>query len=98
MSTIIMEPEIASEESVPATDNQAADNLASRVKEAALSYLNSLGGEEPKQVYDLFLSQMEKPLLEVMLQHNHRNQSITAKQLGLSRGTLRTKMKQHELF
>ncbi len=98
MSAVVADPEIESEISAPSTDSRATDNLASMIKKATHSYLDSLDGGEPAQVYELFLSQMEKPLLEVMLNHNNRNQCVTARQLGLARGTLRAKMKKYELF
>ena len=72
--------------------------LHAHVQMAVERYLVTLEGEEPEGVYDLFLSQLEKPLLEVILRHTHGNQSRTAKILGLNRGTLRTKLKEHGLL
>jgi len=44
-------------------------------------------------VYDMMLGEVEKPLLEVVMKHTKGNQSNAAKALGLSRGTLRKKLK-----
>jgi Fis family transcriptional regulator, factor for inversion stimulation protein len=43
-------------------------------------------------VYDMVLASVEKPLLEVVLQHVDGNQSRAADLLGLNRNTLRKKM------
>lgn len=72
--------------------------LHSHVQVAVERYLKTLDGEEPNDVYALFLPQLEKPLLEAILRHTHGNQSRTAKILGLNRGTLRSKLKQHGLL
>jgi len=41
----------------------------------------------------MVLGEVEKPLLEVVMKHTKGNQSNAAKALGLSRGTLRKKLK-----
>lgn len=79
------------------TNNQR-EYLSDTIRKAVVNYLDALDGAEPKDVYALFLAQLEKPLLEVMLNRNRGNQSTTAKQLGLARGTIRTKMKQYDLL
>ncbi len=59
MSIAVAEPENQLDAPVSVSaDNQGVGNLASMVKEAALKYLESLDGEEPAQVYNLFLSQV----------------------------------------
>ncbi|MDO4250619.1 MAG: helix-turn-helix domain-containing protein [Moraxella sp.] len=72
--------------------------LHTHVQLAVERYLNTLEGEEPNDVYALFLAQLEKPLLEAILRYTHGNQSRTAKILGVNRGTLRSKLKQHGLL
>ena len=40
----------------------------------------------------MVIQQVEQPLIKVVLQQTHNNQSEAAKILGISRGTLRKKM------
>lgn len=61
-------------------------------------YFDQLEGEQPNNVYDLVLGEVERPLLEATLAYTNNNQSKTAAILGLNRGTLRKKMKQHHLL
>lgn len=56
-------------------------------------YFLELDGEVPKELYDLVISQVEHALLEATLRETRQNQSKAAKMLGISRGTLRTRMK-----
>lgn len=72
--------------------------LHAHVKTAVERYLSRLGDEDPKELYDLFLAELERPLLEATLRYTRGNQSRTAQILGLNRGTLRTKMKRYGLL
>lgn len=72
--------------------------LHMHIQQAVDRYIQTLDGEEPTNVYNLFLEQLERPLLEAMLRHTRGNQSKTAQILGLNRGTLRTKLKTHGLL
>jgi Fis family transcriptional regulator len=55
-------------------------------------------GEEPTGMYDMLLSTVEKPLLEVVMQRADQNQSRAAEWLGLNRNTLRKKLLEHKLL
>jgi Fis family transcriptional regulator len=44
------------------------------------------------------VSVVEKPLLEVVMQHADNNQSKAAQWLGLNRNTLRKKLLEHKLI
>jgi Fis family transcriptional regulator len=46
----------------------------------------------------MVLGEVEKPLLEVIMKHVKGNQSNAAKTLGLSRGTLRKKLKIYRMI
>ena len=61
-------------------------------------YFDQLEGEQPNNVYDLVLGEVELPLLEATLAYTNNNQSKTAEILGLNRGTLRKKLKQFDLL
>lgn len=80
----------------PATSEQSL-SLRNTVKETLKDYFYKLGGYDPTDLYDVVLEEVERPLIEVVLQRTRGNQSRAAKILGISRGTLRKKMKQHGL-
>ena len=66
--------------------------LKDLVKKYIDQYLNELDGEVPQDLYDLVIGQVENALLEVALAQTNNNQSKAAEILGISRGTLRTRM------
>jgi Fis family transcriptional regulator len=49
-------------------------------------------------MYEMLLRLVEKPLLEVVMQHAGNNQSRAAEWLGLNRNTLRKKLVDHRLL
>jgi len=75
------------------TADVADVTLRSNVTEVMRHYFASLKGEEPRNVYDFFLDEVEEPLLRIVMKYTRDNQSEAARLLGVSRGTLRTKLK-----
>lgn len=73
-------------------------SLRENVAEVMQHYFSSLKGEEPRNVYDFFLEEIEEPLLNVVMKYTRQNQSEAARILGLSRGTLRSKLKKFGLL
>jgi len=71
--------------------------LRSRVTNAPKLYFSQLDGTKVTELYDLVLAEVEAPLLEVVLEQVKGNQTKAAAMLGLSRGTLRKKLKQYDL-
>ncbi|MDR3479030.1 MAG: helix-turn-helix domain-containing protein [Gammaproteobacteria bacterium] len=67
--------------------------LKSNVTEIMKHYFANLKGEEPRNVYDFFLDEIEEPLLSVVMKQVRGNQSEAARMLGISRGTLRSLLK-----
>ena len=63
--------------------------LKDAVKAALAKYFITLDGATASNVYQLVMTEIEKPLLETVMQHAEHNQSKAAKWLGLSRNTLR---------
>jgi Fis family transcriptional regulator len=61
-------------------------------------YLKDLNGEVPSALYDMVISQVEKPLLEVVMKRAENNQTRAAQMLGLNRNTLRKKLRDHGLI
>ncbi len=68
-------------------------SLRENVAEVIRHYFANLKGEEPSNIYDFFLDEIEEPLLAAVMKFTRNNQSEAARILGLSRGTLRTKLK-----
>jgi len=71
--------------------------LGHSVSECLDDFFRTLNGHAPKNLYDLFLDQVEPPLLKSTLRYCHGNQSRAAEMLGLNRATLRKKLKQHKI-
>ncbi|MDO9402855.1 MAG: Fis family transcriptional regulator [Haliea sp.] len=61
-------------------------------------YFKDLRGTEPDGMYDMMVRVVEKPMLEVVMQHAEQNQSRAAEWLGLNRNTLRKKLVEHKLI
>lgn len=74
------------------------ESLSSHVERAVRQYFKTLEDVEPSNLYDIMLTQLEKPLLSVVLEQTRGNQSKTAEILGLNRGTLRKKLKIYNLM
>ncbi|KXJ46936.1 MAG: DNA-binding transcriptional regulator Fis [Cycloclasticus sp.] len=71
--------------------------LCHQVAQALESYFAQLDGHDVVDLHALVISEVEKPLLEAVLNHTKSNQSKAAKMLGLSRGTLRKKLAAYQL-
>ena len=67
------------------------------VRASLEAYLRDLQGTEPGGMYNMLLGVVERPLLEVVMQHADNNQSKAAQWLGLNRNTLRKKLLDHRL-
>ncbi len=77
---------------------QPSERLRESVKQSLKNYFSHLNSEEPKDVYDMVLAEVEMPLLECLIHHTKNNQSKMARWLGLSRGTFRQKLKKYGLL
>lgn len=60
-------------------------------------YFSSLNGHRPARLYDLVLREVEEPLLRAVLDYAEGNQSRAATILGITRTTLRRKLRTHGL-
>lgn len=75
--------------------DNSSQNLYDSIKATVEKHLANLGGENSNDLYDIVLAEIERPFFEAVLKHTKGNQSKAAIILGLSRGTLRKKLKQH---
>ena len=73
------------------------DPLCQCVRRSLRSYFRDLNGEEPSNLYQMVINEIEKPLLEIVMEQTDRNQTRAAVILGINRNTLRKKLKQHKL-
>jgi Fis family transcriptional regulator len=69
-----------------------SNEIADTVRRSLEKYFRDLDGEKPRSVYDMVIRNVERPLLEVVLDRAEGNQTIAAQMLGINRNTLRKKM------
>lgn len=84
---------------MPQIDPDAeAQPLSHYVGSSLDRYFDSLNGcAPPRDLYQMVLEQVEKPLLERVLHYSEGNQSRAAQMLGINRGTLRKKLRSYSL-
>ena len=79
-------------------DSYIKKPLKDEVRKAMTRYFNQLDQKNtPIDVYQLFLNEVEPPLLRSVMQFSNNNQSKAAKILGINRTTLRTKLKKYKI-
>jgi len=97
-SNVINLPTLQNDSHNTNQENNQPSGLNSTIRESLRQLLNDLGDENPGNIYDLVLQQVEAPLLELILEHVEGNQSKAAECLGINRGTLRKKLKAYQLI
>ena len=70
------------------------NELADCVKRSLERYFKDMDGEKPTSIYEMVLKNIEKPMIETVLGKAEGNQSHAAAMLGVTRNTLRKKMRQ----
>ena len=68
------------------------------IKDNLEGYFHDLRGAEPHAVYDMVVSAVERPMLEVVMHRAEGTQSKAAEWLGINRNTLRRKLLEHKLI
>jgi Fis family transcriptional regulator len=66
--------------------------LSENVRTVMEKYFADLDGHPPGDLYELVISQVEKPLFEVVMHHTRGNMRRASELLGLNRGTLRNRL------
>ncbi|OGT71193.1 MAG: hypothetical protein A3I78_10125 [Gammaproteobacteria bacterium RIFCSPLOWO2_02_FULL_56_15] len=84
-------------ESEASTGHRHSQCLSEKVRDAVEQYFSDLDGHDATDLYELFISQVEKPLLETILKNTRGNLSKAAQVLGMNRGTLRSRLKKYGL-
>jgi Fis family transcriptional regulator len=83
---------------LPMPTSAESNGLVSQhVRVAVEQYLHKLEGHAANGLYNMVLREVERPMLEAVLEFCGHNQSKAAQVLGLSRSTLRKKMTQYGL-
>ena len=77
--------------------DSTARSLSECVEEAMSNYFKDLDGHDASDLYELVISQVEKPLFEIVLKNYNGNISRTAQALGLNRGTVLGRLKKYGL-
>ncbi|OGA01129.1 MAG: Fis family transcriptional regulator [Betaproteobacteria bacterium RIFCSPLOWO2_02_FULL_62_17] len=68
------------------------NEIADSVRRSLERYFKDLDGTRPRSIYDMVLKNVERPMLEAVLDHAEGNQTIAAEMLGINRNTLRKKI------
>jgi Fis family transcriptional regulator, factor for inversion stimulation protein len=75
---------------------QSNEALSQQVVTAVKNYLNSVNAKDANlNLYQLIIEEIEGPLFRTVMEMTRYNQSKAARVLGVSRGTLRTKLKRY---
>lgn len=78
--------------------NQKEKLLRDSVNESLQNYFKKIKGTPVRNVYEMVLTEVERPLFNSVMLYTKGNQSKSAVLLGLSRGTLRKKLKNYDLL
>jgi Fis family transcriptional regulator, factor for inversion stimulation protein len=65
------------------------------VQQALRNYLAQLNGQEVTELYEMVLSEVEAPMLDIIMQYTRGNQTRASIMMGINRGTLRKKLKKY---
>ena len=78
--------------------NGEGRQLSHQVSKSMRKYFKELDGDRASDIYNMVLKEVELPLLEIVMRECNDNQSKASQILGINRGTLRTKLKEHKLL
>ena len=83
--------------SIPSTGQITQRPLRDSVRQAVSGYVSNLNGQDTTELYEVVLCEVEKPMLDIVMQYTRGNQTRAASMLGINRGTLRKKLKKYGL-
>ena len=78
---------------VPTRRERRKQPIRRSVTSAIELYLGDMNGHEVTDLYHVVLSEVEPAILDVVMKYVEGNQTEAAEVLGVSRGTLRKKLK-----
>jgi Fis family transcriptional regulator len=82
---------------VPTRRERRKQPIRRSVTSAIELYLGDMNGHEVNDLYHVVLSEVEPAILDVVMRYVEGNQTEAAEMLGVSRGTLRKKLKLYGL-
>ncbi|MGP1923853.1 MAG: DNA-binding transcriptional regulator Fis [Arsenophonus sp. NEOnobi-MAG3] len=82
-------------DTVNSQDQITQKPLRDSVKQALKNYFAQLNNQDVNELYELVLTEVEKPLLDMVMQYTRGNQTRAALMLSINRGTLRKKLKKY---
>ena len=82
---------------VPTRRERRKQPIRRSVTSAIELYLEDMNGHEVSDLYHVVLSEVEPAILDVVMTYVEGNQTEAAEMLGISRGTLRKKLKLYGL-
>jgi len=82
---------------VPTRRERRKQPIRRSVTSAIELYLEDMNGHEINDLYHVVLSEVEPAILDVVMTYVEGNQTEAAEMLGISRGTLRKKLKLYGL-
>ena len=71
--------------------------LSNWLQKTIKKYITVMNGGGSGHLYDLVITGVERPLLEMVLKETNGNQTQAANILGINRNTLRKKIKEYNL-
>ncbi len=81
----------------PASENKTETSLSEQVTNMLEAYFKTLEEQQATDVYEMVLQQVEKPMIEFVLQQTENNQTHAANILGINRNTLKKKMQKYQV-
>lgn len=75
----------------------SSQSLSDAVRTSLDQFFEHLNGSDPDNLYRIVIDEVERPLLERVLAYYGGNQTRASQCLGISRGTLRKKLRLHGL-
>ena len=65
--------------------NGEGKQLSKQVSKSMLKFFRELDGENPTDIYNMVLKEVEQPLLEIVMKECNHNQSKASKVLGINK-------------
>lgn len=83
---------------MPDLESEASPTcLKDVVSRAVAQYLDDMGNTPPDNLHERIMREVEAPLIETVLEHTGGNQSRAAAILGMTRSTLRNRIRRYGL-
>lgn len=82
---------------MPKSRNGSPICLREFVSDSVAQYLHDMGNTPPDDLHQRIMTEVEAPLIAAVLEHTGGNQSRAAEILGMTRATLRNRIRRYAL-